>query len=166
MAQGLFVTTKDMATFTPMNGSIDVDKITQYMKLAHDIHLQNYLGTDLFDKIGADIVASTLIEPYATLVSKYIKPMALWYGFYEYLKFGGYSVSNQGIYKHTSENSESVDLKEVDSMEDKALIIADNYAKVFVDYICFNSASFPEYNTNSNGDIDPAKDVNFSNWFL
>jgi hypothetical protein len=84
----------------------------------------------------------------------------------QYLPWAAYTISNQGVYKHSSENSETVSKNEVDFLIDKELILAENYAKRFVDYICFNSATFPEYNTNSNGDIYPSKDVNFSNWML
>jgi hypothetical protein len=166
MAQALFVTTKDIATFTPINGNVDVDKIVPSIKVGQDIHIQNYLGTDLFDKINDDIVASTLTGNYLTLVNKYIKPMVFWFGFYEYLKFAPYEIDNKGIFKHISENSNGADTSEVDSLEGKALIIAEHYTKRFTDFICFNSADYPEYNTNSNGDMYPDRDVNFTNWFL
>jgi len=166
MAQALFITTKDIATFTPLNGNVDVDKFIQSIKVAQDIHIQNYLGTDLFDKINDDIVADTLASPYTTLVSKYIKPMVIWFGFYEYLKFAPYSIANAGVFKHLAENAENVDVKEVNSLEDKALIIAEHYSERFIKHLCFNSNDYPEYNTNSNEDMYPDKDVNFTNWFL
>ena len=166
MAEALFVTTKDMATFTPMNGNIDVDNLIQYMKIGQDIHILNYLGSDLYNKINDDIVASTLTGDYLTLVNTYIKPMVIWYGFYEYLKFAPYSVSNLGIFKHLSENSESVDDKEIDNLEDKAFSVAENYAQRFVRHMCFNSTTFPEYTSNTDDDVRPDKDVNFTNWFL
>ena len=44
--------------------------------------------------------------------------------------------------------------------------IAEHYAQRFVDYICNNNDLFPEYNTNSNGDMSPSNNVNYSNWYL
>jgi len=153
MAQALFVTTKDIAKFTALNGNVDTDKFIQFLKIAQDIHIQNYLGTDLFDKISDDIVNSTLAGDYLDLVNNYIKPSA-------------YKIANQGVFKHLSENSESVDKNEVDFLIGKETQIAEHYTERFIQYICNNSSLFPEYNSNSNGDMYPDQDVNFTNWFL
>ena len=166
MAQALFVTTKDIAKFTALNGNVDTDKFIQFVKIAQDIHIQNYLGTDLFDKISEDIVNSTLTGNYLDLVNDYIKPMVIHWGMVEYLPFSAYKVANQGVYKHLSETAESVDKTEVDFLIGKETQIAEHYTKRFIEYICNNSELFPEYNSNSNGDMYPDQDVNFTNWFL
>ena len=59
MADALFITRKDLVKFSSVNGNVDTDKFLQYIKIAQDIHIQNYLGTDLYNKIQADIVASS-----------------------------------------------------------------------------------------------------------
>lgn len=166
MAQALFVTTKDIATFTALNGNVDVDKFMQFIKISQDIHIQNYLGTDLYNKINNDIVASSLTGDYLTLVNNYIKPMVIHWAMVEYLPFSAYTIANKGVYKHSSENSESVEKNEVDFLINKERSIAENYTQRFVDFMCFNSNDYPEYNTNSNGDVYPDKQVNFTNWFL
>jgi len=166
MAQGLFVTTKDIATFTSLNGNVDNDKFVQFIKIAQDIHIQNYLGTDLYDKISEDIVNSTLTGDYLSLVNTYVKPMVIHWAMVEYLPFSAYKVANQGVYKHLSETAESVDKTEVDFLIGKETQIAEHYTERFVQYICNNSELFPEYNSNSNGDMYPDQDVNFTNWFL
>ncbi len=166
MAQALFVTTKDISKFTALNGNVDTDKFIQFLKIAQDIHIQNYLGTDLFDKISDDIVNSTLAGDYLDLVNNYIKPMVIHWGMVEYLPFSAYKIANQGVFKHLSENSESVDKNEVDFLIGKETQIAEHYTERFIQYICNNSSLFPEYNSNSNGDMYPDQDVNFTNWFL
>lgn len=166
MAQALFVTTKDIATFTALNGNVDVDKFMQFIKISQDIHIQNYLGTDLYNKINDDIVSSSLAGDYLTLVNDYIKPMVIHWAMVEYLPFSAYTIANKGVYKHSSENSESVEKNEVDFLINKERSIAENYTQRFVDFMCFNSNDYPEYNTNSNGDVYPDKQVNFTNWFL
>ena len=77
MAEALLITRTDLVKFTAMNGNVDTDKFIQYIKIAQDIHIQGYLGTDLLEKIKADIVASTLTGDYLTLVETYIKPMLI-----------------------------------------------------------------------------------------
>jgi hypothetical protein len=77
MAEALLITRSDLVRFTTVNGNVDTDKFIQYIKIAQDIHIQNYLGTDLLNKIKADIIATTLTGNYETLVETFIKPMLM-----------------------------------------------------------------------------------------
>jgi hypothetical protein len=166
MAQSLFVTREDIVKFTAMNGNVDTDKFIQFVKIAQDIHIQNYLGTKLFDKINDDIVAGTLANPYLALLKDYIKPMVIHFAMVEYLPFAAYTIANKGVFKHNSENSTNVEKNEVDFLIEKERDIAQHYTNRFLDYICYNTATFPEYNTNSNGDMFPDSDSSFTGWVL
>ena len=166
MAQALFVTREDIVKFTAMNGNVDTDKFIQFVKIAQDIHIQNYLGTRLFDKINDDIVAGTLANPYLALLKDYIKPMVIHFAMVEYLPFAAYTIANKGVFKHNSENSTNVEKNEVDFLIEKERDIAQHYTNRFLDYICYNTATFPEYNTNSNGDMFPDSDSSFTGWVL
>ena len=108
MAQALFVTRKDVVKFTAMNGNVDTDKFIKYIKIAQDINIQNYIGTDIYNKIQADIEGSSLAGDYLALVNDNIKHMLIHWAMVEYLPFAAYTVANKGIYKHSSENSENV----------------------------------------------------------
>ena len=166
MAEALLITRTDLVKFTSMNGNVDTDKFIQYIKIAQDIHIQGYLGTELLEKIKADIVASTLAGDYLTLVETYIKPMLIHWAMVEYMPFAAYTIANKGVYKHSSENAENVDKIEVDFLIEKERKIAEHYTQRFIDYMCFNQSKFPEYNTNSNGDMYPNTDNFFSGWVI
>jgi hypothetical protein len=166
MAQALFVTRDDIVKFTALNGNIDTDKFIQWVKVAQDIHIQNYLGTKLFNKINNDIVANTLANPYLMLLNVYIKPMVIHWAMVEYMPFAAYTIANKGVFKHGSENSTNVEKSEVDFLVEKERSIAQNYTRRFIDYMSFNQSSFPEYNTNSNADVYPEKQADFGGWYL
>lgn len=166
MAQALFVTREDIVKFTALNGNIDTDKFIQWVKVAQDIHIQNYLGTKLFNKINNDIVANTLANPYLMLLNVYIKPMVIHWTMVEYFPFAAYTIANKGVFKHGSENSQNVEKSEVDFLVEKERSIAQNYTRRFIDYMSFNQSSFPEYNTNSNADVYPEKQADFGGWYL
>ena len=166
MAQALFVTREDIVKFTAMNGNVDTDKFIQFVKIAQDIHIQNYLGTKLFNKINDAIVSNTLASPYTTLLSKYIKPMVIHFAMVEYLPFAAYTIANKGVYKHNSENSINAEKNEIDFLVEKERNIAEHYTKRFIDFMSYNQASFPEYYLNSNGDMFPDSDANFTGWVL
>ena len=166
MATALLITRDDLVRFTAVNGNVDTDKFLQFVKIAQDIHIQNYLGTKLLDKIQADIIANTLSGNYETLVETYVKPMLIHWSMVEYLPFAAYTIANKGVYKHSSENSENVEKNEVDFLIEKERSIAQHYTERFIDYICFRNDLFPEYNNNSNGDMYPDSSNNRISWYI
>jgi len=165
-SKALFVTTEDLAKFTALNGNIDPDKFVQFVKVAQDIHIQTYLGTDLFNKITTDVIAGTLAGAYLTLVNNYVKDMVFQWALVEYLPWAAYTIANKGVYKHTTENGETVDQSEVKYLVEKARDTAEHYTKRFVDYMCFNSSTFTEYTSNTNADMNPEKGNYYGGWVL
>ena len=167
MATALFITSEDLVRNTALGGNVDTDKFVQFIKIAQQIHIQNFLGTQLYNKISADILASTLTGDYLDLVNDYVQPMLIHFAMVEYLPWAAYTIANKGVYKHSSENAQNVDKEEVDFLVGNEQKIADYYSRRFLDYMSFNAASkFPEYYTNSNDDVLPEKDSYFSSWVL
>lgn len=166
MATALFIKREDIVRNTIIDGSVDIDKYIQFIKIAQEIHVRNYLGSDLYNKISADIIGGTLTGNYLTLVNTYIQPMLIHYAMMDYLPFAAYQVKNGGVFKHTSENAQNVEKEEVDYLVNKEREFAEYYTTRFVDYMCFNDNLFPEYNSNTNEDIDPDTETAFNGWVL
>jgi hypothetical protein len=166
MAEALLISRNDIVKFTALNGNIDTDSFIQWIKVAQDIHIQNYLGTNLLEKIKTDIINNTLANPYLSLLNSYIKPMLIHFAMVEYLPFSAYTIANKGVFKHTSENATSVDKNEVDFLVEKERMIAQNYTERFITYINFNNSLFPEYSNNSNADMFPSTQNNFTGWYI
>jgi hypothetical protein len=166
MAEALLITRTDLVRLTALGGNVDTDKFIQFIKIAQDIHIQGYLGTRLFDRIKDDIENDTLTNPYLNLLEKYIKPMLIHWAMVEYLPFAAYNIANKGVYKHTAENSDSVEKTEVDYLVEKERDIAQHYTQRFLDHMSNNSADYPEYNTTSGEDMYPNKNNFFKGWYL
>ena len=166
MAEALLISRNDIVKFTALNGNIDTDSFIQWIKVAQDIHIQNYTGTNLLDKIKTDIINNTLAGNYLTLTTLYLKPMLIHWAMVEYLPFSAYTIANKGVFKHTSENATSVEKNEVDFLVEKERMIAQNYTERFITYINFNNSLFPEYSTNSNADMFPSTQNNFTGWYI
>jgi hypothetical protein len=166
MAEALLISRNDIVKFTALNGNIDTDSFIQWIKVAQDIHIQNYLGTNLLEKIKTDIINNTLVNPYLSLLTTYVKPMLIHWAMVEYLPFSAYPIANKGVFKHTSENATSVEKNEVDFLVEKERMIAQNYTERFITYINFNNSLFPEYNNNSNADMFPSTQNNFTGWYI
>jgi hypothetical protein len=167
MATALFIKRADLVKNTALSGNVDTDKFIQFIKLAQEIHVQNYLGTDLYDKISSDIVAGSLSGDYLELVNEYIQPMLIHFAMAEYLPFAAYTISNGGVYKHSSENSTQPLKQEIDSLIAKERDYAEYYTNRFIEHMSFNAGSkFPEYFSNNNEDVYPDKDALFQGWVL
>ena len=166
MAEALLVTRNDIVKFTALNGNVDSDNFLQWIKVAQDIHIQNYLGTDLIQRIQTDIINDTLSGDYLNLVVTYVKPMLIHFAMMEYLPFAAYTIANKGVYKHNSENSTNVEKNEIDYLVEKERSIAQHYTERFIDYMSFNQSLFPEYNSNSNGNMYPDTQNNYTGWFI
>lgn len=168
MAKALFITPKDLKRYSVFSGNLDTDKFIQWIEVAQEIHIQNYLGTKLYEKIETLITTNTLdANPtYKTLLETYIKPMTIHWSQVEMLPFLAYTVSNGGIYKHKSEISETVTKDEVDYLAEQERDIAQHYTRRFIDFMSFNQSTYPEYNSNSNNDMYPDKESNFTGWVI
>jgi hypothetical protein len=170
MAYALLISTEDVKKFTILNGNLDVDDFIQYIKIAQDITIQNYLGTDLYNKFQTLIINGDINEveflSYKTLLNNYIKPMLIHWSMVHYLPFAAYTIANKGVYKHNSENATNVEKNEIDFLVEKERDIAEHYTQRFIDYMCFQQSEYPEYTSNSNDDMNPDTNNFYGSWVL
>ena len=166
MATALFINRTDLVRNSIIDGTVDLNKFIQFIKIAQEIDIRNLTGTDLYNRISTDIENGTLTGDYLTLVQDYIQPMLIWFAQVNYIPFAAYQIKQGGIYKHTSETAETVNKNEVDYLVGKAREYANYYSTRFVDYMCFNQSLFPEYTSNTNDDISPDRDTTFNGWVL
>ncbi len=164
----LFISRNDLVKNTIIDGNVQADKLMHFIKIAQEIHVQNYLGTDLYNKIATmidnDTIGSTVYE---TLLTKYVQPMLIHYAMVDYLPFAAYSIKQGGVYKHVSENAETVSKTEVDYLVEKERTLAEYYSRRFIQFMDFNQTSYPEYTSNTNDDIYPDRDEpTFQGWVL
>ena len=166
MAVALFIKREDLVRNSILDGNVDTDKFIQFIKIAQEIHVRNYLGTDLYNRISDDIIAGTLSGDYLELTNSYIQPMLIHYAMVDYLPFAAYQIKNGGIFKHRSENGDTATKEEIDYLVQRERDIAEYYTRRFVDYMSFNQETFPEYYTNSNDDIHPDTNATYNGWVL
>ena len=89
--KALFITTNDLRRKSIIGGAVDADKFIQFIEVAQDIHIQNYLGTKLYDKISTLIVNDTIDDAgnavYKTLLNDYLTPMLIWFAQSDYYRY-------------------------------------------------------------------------------
>lgn len=166
MATQLLINTEDLKRLSSLSGNIDDDKLIQYVKIAQDTQVKNYLGTDLLERYQAGLTASDLSAAETALLENYIKDMVVHWTVVVVLKHAPYTIANNGIYKKTSENAETVSKEELDSLVQQHREIAVSYSQEFIDYMCENGSTFPEYSSNTGADTDPRTKTSYTSWVL
>ena len=164
--KALFITLDELKRKSIIDGNVDTDKLIQFVEVAQDTIIQNYLGTKLYDELQLGVINNNLSTNNATLVNTYIKPMLIWYTQATYMPYAAYQISNGGIYKHNSENATSASQSEITQLTNHAQETADFYARRFIDYMDNNSELYPNYTASQDDGMYPFRDVNFTNWVL
>tara|TARA_B100001057_G_scaffold472478_1_gene535844 strand:+ start:1297 stop:1803 length:507 start_codon:yes stop_codon:yes gene_type:complete len=168
MATALFINRNDLVKQTIIDGNVQADKLMHFVEIAQEIHVQNYLGTDLYTKLQTMITNDTISGTvYETLLVNHVQPMVIHYAMVDFLPFAAYQIKQGGIFKHVSENAETVDKNEVDYLVEKERTLAEYYTRRFIQFMDFNQSSYPEYTSNTNDDIYPDRDEpTFQGWVL
>jgi len=168
--KAIFITDKDLKRYSVLDGNLDSSKFMSYVEIAQDIHVQSYLGTDLYEKIMSLIINNTIDEAsnavYKTLLVSYIKPMLIQWSLVQFYPFVAYTIANGGVFKHRSETSETVSKEEVDYLQEQSRITANYYSERLVRFLCDKSNDYPEYNTNTGSDISPSGETDFLSWVI
>ena len=79
MATALFINRTDLVRNSILDGNVDTDKFIQFIKIAQEIDIQNYTGTDLYNKISTLISNGEIDDvgnaKYKLLLNTYLQPM-------------------------------------------------------------------------------------------
>jgi len=162
----LFISPDDLVKRTAINGNVDRDQMVQFIKIAQDIHVQALLGTALYNVLKNDVLTDTLTGNYETLMTDYVQDVLVHYAMVEILPFLAYKVSNGGVFRKQSENSEGIDKNELEYLIQKERDTAEHYGRRLVSYLTFYGSLTPEYYENQNGQMYPTDGQSFHGWYL
>jgi hypothetical protein len=146
MAFGLFITRNDIIKTSPLQGSIDADRLLPYIKTAQEKYILNLLGTVLYYKMQADVESQTPFTGiYEILMEDHIKPTLIWYSVVEYLPFSAVQFKSEGAVKHQSEQSQAVSKTEVDYLVQKAQDNGEWYATRMQNFLIAYNNQIPQF---------------------
>jgi len=155
MAYVLFISENKLKESTAINMNLDVDLLLPYVLQAQKLYCEPKLGTDLYQKLEADITAGTLTGAYKTLVDDFISFMLVNWAFYHCIPFLRFKVENGNIYSKTSETGNALTTEESQHLREEVRNTAEYYTERLIEHITNNTSSYPEYSTNSGEDISP-----------
>ena len=162
-AEVLFVNADYIKRLTPINGSVEDQVLAPAIILAQDKYLQQFLGTDLLNKLKSDIAGSGVSGDYATLLDTYVRKATCWWTMVEVLPTLYVKLDNGGLVIRTSDSTAPISQADLHREIENARQNAQFYTARMVDYLCQNSSLFPEYNSNQSPDMAPDKTVYYQN---
>jgi len=162
MAYVLFISESKLKSSTAINLNCDPEILLPYVRQAQKLYVETKLGTDLTDKLKAEITAGTLTGAYKTLVDDYIGDMLPNWAFYHAIPFLRFKIENGNIYSKTSETGNALSTEEAQHLREEVRNTAEYYTERMIDYVCNNTSSFPEYSTNSGADVNPDKNAYYN----
>lgn len=144
-----FISQSYLKSNSPLSGNVDIKELYPFAKIAEDTHIQEAIGTQLYDRLKDSLDASPpdTTDDETTLLTK-IREAVLWYTCFEALPFLAIKLRNIGVVKQTDSNLESATREDVSYLRNLCKTKAEFYMKVLQRYLCENSELFDEYRCN------------------
>jgi len=150
----LYISTDRLKSDTSLGGSVDNNLLFPYILMAQDRYILPILGTDLHNKLIADIQGSSLAGDYLTLLQTYVQPALVQFAFATVLPFLRLRMVNNSIVTMNSEQGSSVSHEELKPLISASLDQGEFYRERMIDWL--NDKSIAEYTSNSDaGDLSP-----------
>lgn len=162
-AEVLFVNPDYMKRMTQLNGAVEDATMVPAIILAQDKHIQQFIGTDLLNKLKSEVSGSGPTGDYATLLDNYVRKATVWWAMVEMLPNLYIQLDNGGLVIRTGENTATISTSDLHREIENARGNAQFYTTRMVDYLCNNSSSFPEYTSNTGGDMLPERNAYYQN---
>ena len=147
MARQLFISETFVKENSAIDENVDMKQINPTIYQCQIQHIQNVLGTKLYDKIISDIAASTLTGDYLTLVDDYFADALVYWVMYEVQIPLLFKFRDKNVSKKSSDNAFPISTKELSRIENRYKDKAEYFTKRISDYLCANESLYPEYNT-------------------
>lgn len=153
--KALLISEDNLKKMTIINDNVDWQTIKPIVMLVQDLYLQKLLGTDLYQKLMNDVIASLQPSPtpipsnYKTLIDVYIADYLQWMIVAHAGTSIKYRYMNKGVMEKSSDNSSPISYDNLKAITDTWLNYAQEYGQILVKYINDNLTLYPEYLTNS-----------------
>lgn len=140
----MIINQKFLAKYSPLPSNYDFSEIMLYVPIAQDIWLKPILGPDFMDELEYQVEQNQVSEENSTLFTEG--------GLYQFLSYAACleglpflwtHISEVGLTKGHSENSESISLKDITYIESHLRRQVEFLKDNFIKWICSHQESFP-----------------------
>lgn len=97
---------------SPVTANTDITEFVPYISIAQELHIAEIIGESLMTELCTQIETNTLTVENSELIRR-IAPALSFYAVYQALPFHWATIVNKGVTIRESENSRSVDVKDL-----------------------------------------------------
>lgn len=144
--QTYFISVEYLKDNTPIEESVDDNKLLPFITQSQDIYLQGTIGETGYNWLKKGVTGNTLTNDEREFIINFVQPLVCHYTYYLALPHLLMKTTNKGINKEGSEYSESVDLTELKYLRSSILDMAEFYKKRMVKYLIDHNSKFKWYN--------------------
>lgn len=135
LGETLIISEELLKLYSPISKNVGVDRVFPYVHLAQPYYITPIVGQPLMEELQEQVDNNTLTTENKALILKIAMPLAMWTS-YLAVRGLGYSFTQKGLTKEKSENSESVNEKEMGeyilSLKNQAEMATD----LLIAYLC------------------------------
>ena len=131
-------------TYSPISDNYNIKDIKPYFHVAEKLWIEPIIGTPLYEELLDEVEKDEVTPENATLLLN-IYPLLAFAIVYESLPFVGYHLSQVGITKGKSENSEPVSINDVNYISTQLRNQCETMKKLLKKFLDENAEHYPLY---------------------
>ena len=157
--QVIYIDANYIKAYSHIDGNMDEKDLLPSIIQAQDSQIQPILGTSLFNKLKSLIKNGTIgdagNEIYQTLLQDYVMMSTLKWTLVHFYPYLHGNLANGLIGTRNVDNMTSLSQDEVNSLIDTERTNAQFYTERLINHLLMGGVIYPEYNTNSLGNMTP-----------
>lgn len=135
LGETLLISEELLKLYSPISKNVGIDKVYPFIHLAQPYYIQPILGKPLTEELQLQIEEDALTPENKALILKIAMPLAMWTS-YLAVRGLGYSITQKGLTKEKSENSESLNEKEMGEYILSLKNQAEMATELLIAYLC------------------------------
>lgn len=146
-ATAYFLSEETLKSKTVVSENLDTKILNQTIWLVQEERIQQAIGTDLYNRLQAGIIASDLTADETTLLNNYITNVMVFYVMAELPMVLGFKFYNKNILKKSADNAEAATMTELADIMSYYQNKAEFFEARLIKYLQDTASNtvFPEY---------------------
>lgn len=143
MIQNILINEKYLKEFSPIPLNYNLKEVQNYVKIAEQIWIEPILGFNLYEELLYQVKNNEVTEENSTLLVEGVYPLLGYAVVLEALPFIWSHVTEVGVTKGKSDNSDSLDLKDMTYVEAHIRRQVEVRKDFLLKFLCEHCKSYP-----------------------
>ena len=142
LGETIIISEELLKLYSPISKNVGVDRVYPFIHLAQPYYILPILGKPLMEELQHQVEENTLTDENKALILKIAMPLAMWTS-YLAVRGLGYSMTQKGVTKEKSENSEPINEKEMGEYILSLKNQAEMATELLIAYLCGCKELYP-----------------------